>query len=222
MTDIEDIFSGPMYPPGTASECFQRAGRVRATAESPIERALALQLVQSGRFVMLPADHAEHELHHSKVAFIPQYKVGRYRLDFYMRFRNCDGDLFQIDVECDGKQYHRHPAAIARDQRRDRELNRLGIEVWRYPGWFLHHHPHIAADEIETAIEEVKRGQDPTITFSHNRETATPTIREFEGAFYAHSRGVPWPSRMGADPKKRGWRHVEHMLEQLHRERRAA
>lgn len=220
--NLDDILAGPRYPKGTAFKLADRTNRVRQAAESPIEQALGVQLVLSGRFVMLPAEHADHELHHSEVALIPQFVVGPYRLDLFMRFRDCEGEIHRIAIECDGKLYHGSPDAKQRDARRDRFLNSEGIQVWRYPGWFLHYHPHVAADEIEDAIQEVMRGQEPTLTYSHNRENSQPTIREFESAFYAHERGVPWPHRMGLSPKQRGWRGIEHMLEQLYRERNGA
>ncbi|MBD3007623.1 DUF559 domain-containing protein [Streptomyces sp. 5-10] len=57
---------------------------------------------------------------------IPQYTAGSKRIDLVVV-----GARGRLAVECDGERYHSTPEQIQHDQRRDRELQRVGWTFWR-------------------------------------------------------------------------------------------
>ncbi|SHN14618.1 Protein of unknown function [Streptomyces yunnanensis] len=57
---------------------------------------------------------------------IPQYPAGSKRIDLVVV-----GARGRLAVECDGDRYHSTPEQIRHDQRRDRELQRVGWTFWR-------------------------------------------------------------------------------------------
>ncbi len=174
-------------------------------SESPIEYNLAASLLESYRFVIVPQDSVEQQLERYEIAFIMQYPVDRYRLDIALFFRALDGQRHRIAIECDGKRFHTGATYEARDRDRDNYLASKGFQVWRYPGWLLHHSPGVAADEIQRACEALINGGETALTFSRGRDSCEPTPKEFEQAFWAYWDGVPWPPRMGETPRQRGW-----------------
>jgi very-short-patch-repair endonuclease len=74
----------------------------------------------------------ERSIHSRLVAagldVVPQYGVGKYRIDFAIRSRN-DSSKFALAVECDGASYHSQPTARERDRLRQAALERRG---WRF------------------------------------------------------------------------------------------
>ena len=66
-----------------------------------------------------------------KWEIFPQYRIGRYRVDFLVKI----GDLSKIIIECDGHNFHEKTKEQAQnDKRRDRELQSLGFKVFRFTG----------------------------------------------------------------------------------------
>ncbi|MET8491761.1 AAA domain-containing protein [Streptomyces cellulosae] len=57
---------------------------------------------------------------------IPQFPAGNRRIDLVVV-----GARSRLAVECDGDRFHSTPEQIRRDQRRDRELQRVGWTFWR-------------------------------------------------------------------------------------------
>ncbi|MCD9589366.1 AAA domain-containing protein [Streptomyces sp. 8ZJF_21] len=57
---------------------------------------------------------------------IPQYTAGNKRIDLVVV-----GARGRLAVECDGERYHSTPEQVQHDQRRDRELQRVGWTFWR-------------------------------------------------------------------------------------------
>lgn len=200
------------YPEGTLTSEDARIRYVSERAESVIECKLGHSLLQSWSFVVVPHEHADYQLERHEIAFVMQYPVGRYRLDMALFFRNEGGRLFKIAVECDGKQFHEGEANAKRDQERDAFLRGEGFKVWRYPGWLLHYGAGCAADEIQAACIALRSGQEPVLTFSRGRQEKEPTLREYEQAFWWYWDGIPWPPRMGENPRERGWCCVEDLI----------
>ncbi len=104
----------------------------------------------------------------------PQAKLGEYRADFLLTY-TCtvpdpdsqrklkDGTsicgvksaTFQLIVECDGHDYHeRTKEQASKDKKRDRELKKLGFEVFRYTGSDIWKNPISCASE---SIEALKK-----------------------------------------------------------------
>jgi very-short-patch-repair endonuclease len=193
------------YPEGVLTTETARIEYVAKRAESVIECKLGHSLLQSWNFVVVPHEHAEHPLERHEIAFVMQYPVGRYRLDMALFFRASCGRLFKIAVECDGKQFHEGEANVKRDSERDAYLRGEGFEVWRYSGWLLNYGTGVAADEVQRACEALRDGREPVLTFSRGRQNKEPTLREYEQALLRFWDGIPWPPRMGPNPKQRGW-----------------
>lgn len=61
----------------------------------------------------------------------PQYQVGRYRIDFALPAR-------KIGIELDGFRNHSSTADIAKDRKRQRELEELGWYITRFGGSEVH------------------------------------------------------------------------------------
>ena len=84
----------------------------------------------------------------------PQAQLGEYRVDFLLTYQECMPDfdrkeklkdgteipglkhaIAHLIVECDGHDFHdRSKEQASRDRERDRELKKLGYEVFRYTG----------------------------------------------------------------------------------------
>jgi very-short-patch-repair endonuclease len=163
VSDI-DIFGGPPeYPKGAMLTDNERHKYVRERAESPIELNLARSLIQSYKFIVIPHDAVGFKLTKYEVGFTMQHPVGPYRLDIGLFFHSFGGIFHKIAIECDGKAYHEGVHNRLRDDKRDAYLRGQGFEVWRYPGWLLHHRPGEAADEIQEATISLINDSNPTL-----------------------------------------------------------
>jgi very-short-patch-repair endonuclease len=172
VSDI-DIFAGaPQYPEGAIHRSQDRRNYLRDNAESPIEFNLGGSLLESYKFVVVPHEHVGFKLTKYEVAFVMQHPVGPYRIDIGLFFHSIGGVFHKIAIECDGKAYHEGTQNRLRDDKRDAYLRSLGFEVWRYPGWLLHHRPGEAADEIQEATVSLINGCAPTLKLC--RDSAQP------------------------------------------------
>jgi very-short-patch-repair endonuclease len=203
----------PAYPPSACFDEGERRNLLRRQAESPIESKLMVALMDSWKFVPVAHEHAGYRLPRFEIAIVAQYPVWNYRIDLGLFFHTEAGQPIKVALECDGKLFHEGAENERRDAVRDARLQAAGFQVWRYPGWLLHHHPHVAANEIHDAANALMMGQRPVQTFMRQRAGKTPTIDELTKAYWAFGDGVPWPPRMGKSPRERGWRSVDHMLE---------
>lgn len=67
-----------------------------------------------------------------QINFIPQEKIGRYRVDFVVEASFSDD---KVIIECDGHDYHEKTKEQAKhDKERDRYLTSLGYKILRYTG----------------------------------------------------------------------------------------
>ena len=96
------------------------AARMAQFTESPIEIMFGMAFM---------------ELIEDDWALKPQFKWQRYRIDWSIErpYR------LPIFVECDGNEFHTSPEAVARDRKRDREIRRAGIKLFRFTGSELYH-----------------------------------------------------------------------------------
>jgi very-short-patch-repair endonuclease len=92
-----------------------------------------------------------------------QHVVGDYRIDFFLTGYDLlldgpSGDGVQavssVFVECDGHDFHERTKEQAkRDRKRDRELQKLGIKVFRFTGSEIFADPlHCAAEAFDAAF----------------------------------------------------------------------
>lgn len=83
----------------------------------------------------------------------PQRWFERYRVDFFISYPFF-GERLEIVVECDGHDFHERTKAQAkRDRQRDRALQRLGAEVFRFTGSEIVAAQLLCADEVLDTIE---------------------------------------------------------------------
>lgn len=203
----------PRYPASVINQESARRAYVRQWAESPIEADLGQSLVDSWKLVIVGHEDVGFRLAKFEIAFVMQYPVANHRIDMGLFFHTLKGEPVKVAVECDGKQFHEGPENERKDALRDNRLRDAGFEVWRYPGWLLHHHAYVAANEIQDAVNDIIMGREPILTFTRQRAGSQPTIDELTRAYWAFTDGVPWPPRMGPNPRQRGWESIEDMLE---------
>jgi very-short-patch-repair endonuclease len=121
-----------------------RRRRVRGLhrCESPIERQLALALVDVGGFQWAsPLDHPFQigRWDQLSLLLLAQPEWGPYRLDFGVA--KCGwqpGEPLSLVVECDGHEFHASREQAEYDRRRDRFLVANGAAVMRFTGREIH------------------------------------------------------------------------------------
>jgi very-short-patch-repair endonuclease len=84
------------------------------------------------------------KLAEAEIPFVPQYRIGRYRVDFLLNK--------WLIVELDGP-HHRTADAALRDKRRDEELKRLGYEVVRLPLDMVSINPQLVVEELKRKVD---------------------------------------------------------------------
>ncbi|MFI5761301.1 AAA domain-containing protein [Streptomyces sp. NPDC051563] len=102
---------------------------------------------------------------------VPQYPAGNKRLDLVVV-----GARGRLAVECDGDRYHSTPEQIRHDQRRDRELQRVGWTFWRIRESEFRFDPEEALSGLWDELERL--GIHPATfegTSDRTRSSATPT-----------------------------------------------
>lgn len=83
---------------------------------------------------------------HSGTRLIPQYKIGKYRVDFAH-------PATKVAIELDGLAAHKTTEQIANDRRRQREIEAKGWKVIRFGGKEIYHDAHQCAVETENIIK---------------------------------------------------------------------
>lgn len=151
-----------------------RVGGFLALAESPIELALAQQIVLAGYegprvggwFL---SDAGDLDIFLGSFAFemrrsfqtifagvAPQVFIPRldWRVDFLIVARRYGSDSrLCLIVECDGHDFHeRTPGQAARDRSRDRRAQNAGMKVLRFTGREIWRSPRACMDEIENCL----------------------------------------------------------------------
>lgn len=120
--------------------------------ESPIEQLLALELERIGLeniynfnpFIDVIGIQKQQEI---------KGKNKKYRVDFLIPvvYKNQENKCFVI--ECDGYEFHQKTKKqVEEDNKRQRELQKLGYEVIRFSGTEIYHKPYQCAMEIKNII----------------------------------------------------------------------
>lgn len=112
----------------------QRSADLYDATDSQFERDVLRQLLQRGFDVE------------------PQYRVGRYRLDFVVQV--APGE--RLAIECDGDSFH-GPDAWDADVRRQRVLERLGWTFWRVRASKYYYDPEAAMKPLWDRLAEMRR-----------------------------------------------------------------
>lgn len=95
---------------------------------------------------------------HRLLGLIPQYDIGRYRVDFALPDEH-------LVIELDGHDYHKTKEQRTRDAKRERDLQELGWYVIRFTGTEVYRN-------IEQCIEQVERICQTFIEEERNRQKA--------------------------------------------------
>lgn len=153
-----------MYRNGVLSDGTQacitaRSEFFREWCESPIEFGFAMVFSDHERVQAFAPNDVPDDFHEKSVVFIPQLKVGRYRLDFAVLFK-VEGRVQKWAVECDGREWHSSESQIDRDKKRDRFLMHGGWRVLRYAGHSIHYGAGGMADRVHMEIDAFRSGQD--------------------------------------------------------------
>jgi hypothetical protein len=144
-----------------ANKALRHLESLMSVAESPIEEAMLLALCIAGHEVAENVRYkkggyvfGDLEDMPDVLTIEPQAQLGEYRVDFLLRYQSTMPDFSQkrklkdgteipcvkdvtlhLIVECDGHEFHdRSKQQASRDRERDRELKKLGYEVFRYTG----------------------------------------------------------------------------------------
>ena len=147
---------------GYINKACQHMEQLCAVIESPIEELMLYGLILSAQeevedigFVVNGSTFGDCGLGAEFIVIEPQAKIENYRADFLLTYRSSfpgfEKDR-QLIVECDGHDFHdRTKEQASKDRARDRELKKLGYEVFRYTG------SDIWADVYGCATESIDR-----------------------------------------------------------------
>lgn len=138
--------------------------------ESPIEHVFGTALwahykyilrSSDGIFVTWPAEQFEERcevLENAKlepyfeypVYITSQFNIENMRVDFCLAHKNWrTGKVFRVVVECDGHNFHeRTKEQAAKDRKRDRVLQEMGFNVFRFTGSELWRDPMGCAEQV--------------------------------------------------------------------------
>lgn len=146
--------------PGVADDAVQVFQDTRDLCERPIEIIMLAGLIgtsfgySSAPNVVTPADYLNHLKFDDCDAhvIVPQMLIPQfnYRADFYVDLFTNGHRRVSLFVECDGHDFHeKTKEQAARDRKRDRDLQSLGINVLRFTGSELHRDPEGCFAEID-------------------------------------------------------------------------
>jgi very-short-patch-repair endonuclease len=130
---------------------------VFANCDSPIEQIFCLSLFQVADVWAIPAEFVEClPLYRSptrRIIAFSQFPIRQYRADFLLVALSPEQSLAALVVECDGKDFHSSPDAIARDMARERDLRDWGYQVVRHSGAEIYDNP---AEVVGKTLENLR------------------------------------------------------------------
>ena len=119
-----------------------QAAQLVDLTKSPIEQSFVMHLT------VALIDWGKH----SVVEITPQAKIEKYIVDFLISC-TVEGAQKQLVVECDGLDFHeRTKEQAANDKSRDRRLQALGLQVYRFTGSEIFRNPVKCVEEILTVL----------------------------------------------------------------------
>lgn len=161
---------------GYINKACQHMERLNEVIESPIEEAMLYSLIISAQeevedigFVVGGYAFGDCGVGAEFLVIEPQAKIENYRADFLLTFKSLipgfEGER-QLIVECDGHDYHdKTKQQASRDKERDREMKKLGYEVFRFTGSDIWNDAYSCAKEaidMVTGITDKKRERKDT------------------------------------------------------------
>lgn len=128
---------------------------------------LASRIDVLGRYTIVDVKNSRYDRPH--LSIIPQYEIADYTVDFIVEYaqeylpRNSNPDpnprcaQANLLIECDGHNYHdRTKEQASNDRARDRQLQKMGYEVFRYTGSDIYNDPFkCAVDAVDLPVRKV-------------------------------------------------------------------
>ncbi len=136
----------------TARVDFTRAAN---RCDSPIEKQILpwLLFADYGSGAKPPAIHLwdtdDVVPPFNRVVLVPQFKFGKFRLDFAVIAKKSDTERALFAFECDGREFHN---GSSHDQARDITLTAWGVITVRVTGKEIYAAPERAADKLASRI----------------------------------------------------------------------
>lgn len=166
----------PFLAAGAISRALTVVEGLQECCESPIEEAFGLALyavAQRECYVNFdgPINSPIEPLLDRIITIVPQCLIGSYRVDFSVSLgvrTNYKGSAFHtttadfkqysVVVECDGHDFHdRTKEQASRDRKRDRALQTLGFQVFRFTGSDIWKDPVACAIEVVDGLKSAAK-----------------------------------------------------------------
>ena len=156
---------------GYANKACHHMELLNTVIASPIEELMLYGLIISAQsevdnigFVVNGYAFGDYDNGADFICIEPQAKIDNYRADFLLTYKSSASGFEnqrQLVVECDGHDYHEKTKQQASgDKERDREMKKLGYEVFRFTGSDIWNDVYSCAKEtidMVTGITEMKR-----------------------------------------------------------------
>ena len=163
------------------TNCISLLEGLFATCESSIEKTMLCALIIVGSdkvsnvfFIIKGVEFNKDENSGDRIIIEPQAIIGKYRIDFRVRYQifspdfdneielkngekipGTKWDTEELLIECDGHDFHEKTKEQAmKDRKKDRMLQSLGFKIFRFTGAEIYRDPINCADE---AIKEFFR-----------------------------------------------------------------
>ena len=173
MAPSDGLFSSALKVIGNGyvNKACQHMERLSDALESPIEDLMLYSLIIAAQdevenigFVVNGCSFGDSDTGLDFVVIEPQAKIENYRADFLLTFKSSEPGFEkgrQLVVECDGHDFHdKTKQQASRDKERDREMKKLGYDVFRFTGSDIWNDAFSCAKEaidMVTGITEMKR-----------------------------------------------------------------
>jgi very-short-patch-repair endonuclease len=119
--------------------------------ESPIEQLLfiAISMICKLRSIEFICDALNENPSQNTINLMPQYPIGKYRIDFKVIHISRDGVRTELFVECDGHAFHDRTAdERAYEKTRDNFIQSQNFKVFHFTGKQIVNDPLFVAVEI--------------------------------------------------------------------------
>lgn len=170
---VSNLFSSALkiIGDGYVNKACQHMEQLISVVESPIEELMLYSLIVAAQdevenigFVVNGYGFGDSDNGLDFIAIEPQAKIENYRADFLLTFKSSLPGFEkgrQLVVECDGHNFHdKTKQQASRDKERDREMKKLGYDVFRFTGSDIWNDAFSCAKEavdMVTGITEMKR-----------------------------------------------------------------
>lgn len=87
------------------------------------------------------------------IDIIPQFKISKYRVDFFVSHGCGKDNPIKVIVECDGQAFHERTEKERRyEKKRDRDISNLGYKIYRFTGKEIMEDPAKIVDDVFSGL----------------------------------------------------------------------